>query len=209
MVTRRRTKILDVPVFGQRTAACGPTSLKAVCWYHGVRLSARRLAALCRLGGDGVDHEPLARAAVATGARVLTHASGTLAELGWFAAAGYPAIVGWWSLAPGDSHLDPSWTAAERRARDCGHYSVVCGVSREHIWLMDPQRELRGGRWRTVGRRRMATRDFLRVWYDTDTSRHVRVDRWYMVLHYGDEELSPPGRGEPSRATRRRRPCGT
>ena len=47
---------------------------------------------------------------------------------------------------------------------------------------MDPQwRENRKGRLVVVGYTWMSRSDFLRAWYDTDTPRYVRVNRWFMV----------------------------
>lgn len=174
---------LEVPVFGQRDSECGNTSLKAVLWFHGLRLSAQRLGRLVGVTEEGTDHAGLVRGALAAGAFAFERRNGTLAELAWFAGAGYPAIVGWWSREPGDAHLDPRWSLAERRARDCGHFSVVTEVTDRRVSLMDPQWQLRRRRWRVVGRTSMPRADFLAVWYDTDTPRYRRVDRWYLVVH--------------------------
>jgi ABC-type bacteriocin/lantibiotic exporter with double-glycine peptidase domain len=161
-------------VFRQREAECGNTALKAVCWYHSVRISARRLAELAGASESGIDHAPLVRAARATGAGVFVRSGGTLAELSWFIRQGYPILVGWWSLEPGARHFDPAWTRAQRAENDRGHYSVVTGVTDRYVWLMDP----------LVGHRKLGHRAFLEAWYDTDGPRYRRVDRWYMVIHY-------------------------
>lgn len=197
---------LAVPVFGQRASECGNTSLKAVLWFHGRRLSARRLGRLAGLRAQGIDHAGLVRAANLAGAWAFERAGGTLAELAWFAARGYPAIVGWWSREPGDPHFDPRWPLRERRARDCGHYSVVTALTRDRVELMDPQWHLVRRRWRVVGMTRMARADFLSVWYDTDTSRYRRVDRWYLVVNTGGLRFADrfPGTDHPPR--RRDRP---
>jgi hypothetical protein len=183
-VTIRSTVILDVPVFGQQEAECGSTSLKAVVWFHGRRLSAKRLRQLCRVTEEGVDHEALVLGAVATGATVYAKAKGTAAELRWFLVHGYPVIVGWWSMDPGDAHFDPKWSPQQRLDRDCGHFSVVYGMTKRHVLLMDPQWAPTAGRLRIVGRRRLPMDAFMGVWYDTDTKAYKKVERWYMVVNY-------------------------
>ena len=177
---------LEVPVFGQRASECGNTSLKAVLWFHGMRLSARRLGRMVGVSELGTDHHGLVRGALAAGARAFERTGGTVGELGWFARRGYPVIVGWWSREEGDAHFDPRWPLGERRARDCGHYSVVSGVTGRTVALVDPQWKLHRGRWRVVGRTRMPRAAFLAVWYDTDGPRYRRVDRWYLVVHRSD-----------------------
>jgi predicted double-glycine peptidase len=177
-------RALEVPVFGQQEGECGNTSLKAVLWFHGKRPSARLLGRLVGVNRDGTDHAGLIRGAAAAQASVFAKANGTLRELAWFVEHGYPVIVGWWSREPGDEHLDDAWPLRMRREKDCGHFSVVTNVDSDRVTLMDPQWDLRGGRWHVVGRRTMSRRDFLEVWYDTDTPRYRRVDRWYMVVHY-------------------------
>jgi predicted double-glycine peptidase len=182
---------LPVPVFGQRECECGNTSLKAVLWYHGKRFSARRLGRLAGVTSEGTDHAGLIRAAIWAGARsVFTKRGGTLAELRWLVRAGYPIIVGWWSRGPGDQHLDMSWPIHVRRERDCGHYSVVTDVTEDRVMMMDPQWHLRDGRWRVVGNCSMPRREFLEAWYDTDTYRYRRIDRWYMVVNFSGQHFA-------------------
>jgi hypothetical protein len=177
---------LEVPVFGQRASECGNTSLKAVLWFHGLRLSARRLGRMVGLSELGTDHGGLVRGALAAGARAFERTGGTPGELRWFARRGYPVIVGWWSREEDDAHFDPRWPLAERRARDCGHYSVVTGVTGRRVSLVDPQWRLRRGRRRVVGHTSMPRAAFLSVWYDTDGPRYRRIDRWYLVVHRSD-----------------------
>jgi hypothetical protein len=178
---------LEVPVFGQREAECGNTSLKAVCWFLGHRFSARHLGRLARLSDEGIDHEGLVEAARETGAQVVQHQGGSLADLRSALSKGLPPIVGWWSRDAHDREFDDQWSLPERRAYDCGHYSVVCGMDRTRIELMDPQWGYRRGSYGVIGRRWIPKREFLRMWYDTDTDRYVRIDRWSVVLWYPSE----------------------
>jgi hypothetical protein len=210
-LTARRID-LHVPVFGQREAECGNTSLKAVLWFLGNRISARRLRDLADVTDDGVDHAPLVAAARRAGAAVFERSGGTLAELRWFLTRGLPPIIGWWSQDVGDAPFDERWSLAERRARDCGHYSVVSGIESRRILLMDPQWHMRGARRRVVGRRWLAIEELDRAWYDTDTPAFRQVERWYMVAHDGKTRFAPvlgagadhpPLAGVPRRRARR------
>jgi ABC-type bacteriocin/lantibiotic exporter with double-glycine peptidase domain len=176
---------LPVRVFGQAEAQCGITSLKSVLQYLGQRVSAASLARLAGPMPDGIDHGALVDVARKSHFSVYARAGGTIRELRRFLELGLPPIVGWWSMDPGNEHYDPSWSVAERAKRDCGHYSVVCGVEAGRIELMDPQWMERRGQSRVVGRHWQDFRRFRRVWYDTDTYAYRRVDRWYMVVHRG------------------------
>jgi ABC-type bacteriocin/lantibiotic exporter with double-glycine peptidase domain len=174
---------LEVPVFGEREGECGNTALKAVSWYQGQRLSARRLGKLAHLTKDGIDHAHLVRGARRAGARTYGR-NGTLAQLRAALERGVPPIVGWWSQDPGDPDFDPKWPLIARKYLDCGHYSVVCGMGKRGILLMDPQWETKDCRLRVVGHRWMSRPHFLRVWYDTDTPRYRKVKRWFMVAEF-------------------------
>ena len=184
-MTRASTRSVRLPVreFGQAEALCGITSLKSVLWYLRRRVSARALARLAGPMPDGIDHEDLVEVARMAGFAVFARAGGTIGELRDFLMLGLPPIVGWWSMDPGDLDYDPSWSLAERRERDCGHYSVLCGFDVGRVQLMDPQWEERPGRLAVVGRRWMPTSRFRRVWYDTDTDAYRKVASWYMVVH--------------------------
>ncbi len=189
---------LELPIFRQQTGyECGNTSLKSVLWYLGRRRSAKYLRRLCRVRSDGVDHRRVVDAARKLGATVFTKQAGTIADLRWFLRRELPVIVGWWSrdLEAGDLHFCDGWTLAERKRHDCGHYSVVSGVSNRTVTLMDPQQELSRGHWRGVGNVSMSHRAFLDVWYDTDTDRYVKIDRWLMVVNFDGERFRDRVRG--------------
>lgn len=166
--------VLDVPAFRQREAECGNTSLKALFWHLGSRLSATRLKALARCNDEGTNHDGMIDAARAGGFEVEAGDRGSIALLRSYLRRGHPVIVGWWALERGDRHFRSSWTLEQRRALDCGHFSVVSGIDATRVRLMDPS--LGHHRWMPIG-------DFLRVWYDTDTDAYVLVKRWWMVAY--------------------------
>lgn len=199
---QRRPIELDVRPFGQPEAQCGNTSLRMVCWYHGLRRrpTIAELARLASATNDGIDHGNLVSAACKLGATVFSKAGGTLAELRWFLERGLPAIVGWWSMSAGDRHFDPGWTRAERRRRDCGHFSVVAGMTDRTVRIVDPQWRLRdNGRRAVVGKVDVPRARFLATWYDTDTAAFALVERWYMIVNFAGATFAdrvPGGRDE-------------
>lgn len=190
---------LRVPLFTQRAAECGNTSLKAVLAYHGCRVSAAHLGRLAGLTDEGIEHAGLVSAARRLGFATFERHGGTaaesVAELRFFLARGLPVLIGWWARAAGEPDLDPRWSLAQRRANDSGHFSVIDALdesrpSEPRLAMMDPDPLLRAGRWRAV-RRWLPLSTFLPLWYDTDTPRFLRVDRWYLVIHATDERFAP------------------
>lgn len=188
---RARRIELPVPVFTQREAECGNTSLKAVLWYLGRRLSATEVARRAGTTSEGTEHAGLVAAARGLGAAVFERRGGTVEELRWFLARRHPVLIGWWSLGEGELPFDPAWSLALRRANDCGHFSVVSGIDATRIAMMDPDPQLWRGRWRARARRWMPISDFRRAWYDTDTPSFRHVAAWYMVVHDSDERFAP------------------
>jgi hypothetical protein len=169
-----------------------------VCWYHGLRRhpTIRELARLANATIDGIDHGDLVRAACKLGATVFVKSGGKLGELRWFLDRGLPAIVGWWSMAEGDRPFDPRWGRAERRRRDCGHFSVVAGMTDRTVQIVDPQWYLRdNGHLAVVGKVDIPRARFLASWYDTDTPAFVRVKRWYMIINFSGMTFADRIRG--------------
>ena len=175
----RATHILNVPIIGQKTDfACGNTCLAAVLQYHRVFVSADKLAELAGTLETGTDHANLVDAAEKCGLSAYAE-SGTIDDLVAYLDRGLPVVVGWWSMDKGDKHYDASWTLEKREKRDCGHYSVLHGYTPTKLLFMDPQD---GGDGKTIGSCKKSDRDFLRVWYDTDTDDYHRVDNWFLVV---------------------------
>lgn len=132
-------KLLRVKAFQETPGWCGPASLKMVLAYYGVRKSERALA---RLSGatrtQGVEAPALAKVARKLGFSALIKDRATLADIKKYLKAGTPVIVDWFS-------------------HDDGHYSVVVGLTRDTIYLQDPE----------IGRlRTMDIKTFKRVWFD-------------------------------------------
>ena len=173
---------LHVPVIGQGSSfACGNTCLAAVVQYFGKPHSPAELAVLANTTKDGTDHAMLVAGAVATGATVFVKDKGTLDELATFVSCGLPVIVGWWSMDRGSEHFDTKWTLAQRKQRDCGHFSVIRGTTPAGFLFMDPQDDDDD---HTIGYCEKSATELEPLWYDTDGPAYEKVSRWYMVLNY-------------------------
>lgn len=183
--------ILPVPVVGQRTASeCGNTVLTAMVQYFGRFYDSRDMGHLCTTDEDGTNHASLIECAQRTGAYVFEKAKGTLEEVEQFIRYGLPVAIGWWSLDDDKyQHYDPflDLSGQERLAarveRDASHFSVLRGISETSLHFMDPQA---GDDFRTIGYCEWRIRDFMPLWYDTDTAAYDRVDGWYFAITYGD-----------------------
>jgi ATP-binding cassette subfamily B protein len=135
--------------FKQSRAMCGPACLKIVFAYFGRQIPEKQIAKACRTSSrSGTTGTNLMKGAKQFGfdAKVLDRSNfRTIAK--WLR-RGVPVIVDWMSTDtnPGDRH-----------PMACGHYSVVCGLDKNHIILQDPG---------IGGRRRLSREAFLKVWFD-------------------------------------------
>jgi len=122
--------------------------LRIVCAYFGLGVSESKAARLCRASvTTGTTGRNLARAARELGFAATIVDGASFRDLERWLHRGVPVIVDWMSTVNSEPR---------QSAMACGHYSVVCGLGREHILLQDP----------AVGRRRIARRTFLKVWFD-------------------------------------------
>jgi ABC-type bacteriocin/lantibiotic exporter with double-glycine peptidase domain len=145
------TGAISLPVrpFKQSRALCGPACLKMILAYFGHRVSEKSIAKLCRTSTvTGTTGANLVRAAHRLGlvARIVDRAN--FATIERWLARGAPVIVDWMSVLRAHG---------SRQQWACGHYSVVYGINKTHLWLQDP----------AIGRARtMSRRHFLNVWFD-------------------------------------------
>ena len=178
-LAKRHVRPLKMRSHLQKTGFCGPASLK-ICFSHfGREYDEDYLGKLCRTTASrGTDHADMIRCAKSLGAKVCSGSDGTFRELRRLVLRErLPVIVGWYS--PTDrrkSRFDP------RRDEIEDHFSVVYHVSATHVYLMDPEEK--------TGRRRMTIGKFMKLWWDTDGPRDVRVDRWFMVMNFEKRTLS-------------------
>jgi predicted double-glycine peptidase len=140
---------LAIGSFKQTRAMCGPACLKIVFAYFGKRVSEKQIAKACRSTlASGTTGAHLVRGAKKFGftGQVFDHSN--FKGIAKWLRGGVPVIVDWMSTVP---------IRASRHAMACGHYSVVCGLEKDHIVLQDPA---------IGGRRRVRRKAFLNVWFD-------------------------------------------
>ncbi|HOF50408.1 MAG TPA: C39 family peptidase [Candidatus Colwellbacteria bacterium] len=128
---------------------CGPASLKMVLDYYGIKKSESDLARLCRAyKTNGVEAEDIKRAAEGLGLKVVIKNKANFSDIRKYLDKGIPVIVDWFTRGRNDY---PDSEVAD------GHYSVVVGLDKKHIYLQDPE----------IGKIRKIKRDdFLKVWFD-------------------------------------------
>lgn len=132
--------MLKVKHFRETPGFCGPASLKMVLDYYGVSLSEAKIAKLTGFTmKKGTSKEDLIRAAKKLGFKAFSKENSSFADIKKFIRKKIPVIVDWFS-------------------EDDGHYSVVIGIDKRSITLMDPQLD--------EGKIKFSLSDFYRVWFD-------------------------------------------
>jgi predicted double-glycine peptidase len=175
--TKRRAAHDNGPLvmtpFRQRPGYCAPACIKIVCSHFGREYDEHFLGTLCgTTSAEGTYHADLVRVAKMLGANVRAGANGTVADLRrLILKERLPVIVGWYSPSnPRKWKFDPYKDPLD------DHFSVVYHLTRTHVFMMDP--ELNNGR------RKIRIARFLKLWWDTDTPRNGRVNRWYLAMRF-------------------------
>ena len=131
--------ILPVPSYRNTPGYCGPSCLRMIFAYHGIRTSEVAIARVARATrAHGASEKQIAAAARHYGFHAQVKDHSTLKDLAKHLKSGHPVIVDWFSI-------------------DEGHYSVVIGMDRTHVLLRDPQR---------IGLTRIKKQVFKKVWFD-------------------------------------------
>ena len=158
--------MLEVPIYRQQEAFCGPAVFRSVLAYYGVRKSQKEANVLCKTTFTaGTSERKLASAFRKLGFHTVVKEKGTWEILNEYVnRKKIPVVVGWFSVS--DSH-----------------YSVVAGLTKRHIWLIDPEH-------RTP--RKLSWPRFNHLWfspkfdyakYPNDVLKHSKDVRlqWYLV----------------------------
>ncbi len=128
---------------------CGPASLKIIFGFYGLDKSERELARLCKVDSElGVNDETLKAVAQSFGFKVEIKNENSFEDIALWLEKGVPVIVDWFTRGRSDYSSE---------AVADGHYSVVCGLDDEYIYLQDPE---------IGGRRKLKRDDFMTVWFD-------------------------------------------
>ncbi len=143
--------MLDVRPYQETLYAsmCGPGSLKIVLDYYGIKKEEKELAQMCGTRADlGTDDQGLKKAAEALGFKVEIKNESSFEEIEEWLEKGVPVIVDWFTRGRTDY--------SDEDVPD-GHYSVVCGLDDDNIYLQDPE----------IGKiRKLDKEDFMTVWFD-------------------------------------------
>lgn len=146
--------LLNTPHFQEtlNAAMCGPAALKIVLDYFDTPMTEKELAKLCGTKkGFGTTGKQMVAAAKLLGFKAIEKRNASFKDIERCLRRGVPPIVNWFT--PG------RWEAVKKGAVPDGHNSVVCGLTRTHIVLEDPE----------LGtRRRIEKKEFMRVWFDFD-----------------------------------------
>ncbi len=143
--------MLKIKPFQETLSAgmCGPASLKILLSYYGVEKDEKELAELCGTKKDlGTDDQGIKKAAESLGFKVKIKNNSSFRDIERWLDKSVPIIVNWFTRGRVD------YTDAD--VSD-GHYSVVCGLDDENIYLQDPE---------TGSMRKLDKEDFMTVWFD-------------------------------------------
>jgi len=142
--------------FRQTPGLCGPASLKILLSHYGADFSEKELTQLCDATAEsGTDHADLMAALGVFGFRVTSKVNAKIEDIRSYLLRDIPVVVGWWST-------------------DEDHFSVVYDLDDRSIFMMDPELD--------EGIRKMPIKDFEKVWYDFDTPKNKRVNRWMLAI---------------------------
>jgi len=149
------------PFFQKEPWSCGPVALKIVLDYFKVKKTEKELIKLCETTPRwGTPPKKLVRVLKNLGFEVKYSEWGNFRRLNYFInKKNLPVIISWFK-------------------EDDGHYSVVCRLEKEFIWLADP----------AIGKiRKMPWKKFLRVWFDFEGDYLKRKKslflRWWLVAY--------------------------
>lgn len=143
--------MLNVKPFQETLNAsmCGPASLKIVLSYYGIEKSEEELARLCKTDDElGTNDDGISEVAKNFGFNVEIKNNSNLNDIEDWLQKDVPVIVNWFTRGRID------YTDSD--VAD-GHYSVVCGMDDEYIYLQDPE---------IGGIRKLEKEDFMTVWFD-------------------------------------------
>lgn len=180
---KNNSRPLKIKAFEQhKDDLCGPAALRTAANYFNKKYAEKEMSELCGTKlPDGTEHIGLIRGAKAIGAAVFTKNGGTLDEIRNFVHKHrLPVIVGWWS---GPDHTREE--VLNNIELDEGHFSVIYHISSRYIYLLDPEME--------GGKRKISLKKFLHKWWDLDTPKYIRSDRWFMVINFQKKTFKIPG----------------
>ena len=168
-------KMLKIKPFRDTPNAsmCGPASLKILLSYYGVNKTEKELAKMCGTKKDlGTSIQGIKKAAESLGFKVKIKNNSNFEDIKKWLDKKIPIIVDWFT----DGRTEVMVSG--------GHYSVVCGLDNENIYLQDPE----------LGKiRKMDKDDFMTVWFDF-TGKNIKRDE--VIIRQIAAIYKAPGLGE-------------
>jgi predicted double-glycine peptidase len=153
--------------YRQTPGYCGPASLRIALTKFGKNYSEDELAVLCKSTRDGgTNHADLISALKEIGMETKSGYNGAVSDLKMAITYG-SVIVGWWKPA----HYPP------HDEEECDHFSVVCDVTSDFVYMLDPEYEGEG----KVVELLIPIKEFEELWYDFDEN-GIKCERWYLII---------------------------
>lgn len=155
--------LLNVGTYRQKYPwSCGPSALKIVLDSFGRRVSEKKLIQLAGSHPkNGTPPENLCFAAKTLGYRTFQQTNASVADIEMFLNAGVPVIVVYQGFGKPEGYKE-------------GHYTVIYGASRTHLYRSDPSTD--------AGYMRPLLKDkFLMRWHDKDAEKN-KYEHWLMVV---------------------------
>ena len=136
--------MIKLKIFEQtKTGYCGPAALRTILNFYGFKISEQGLGRKSGTSArEGASPESLIGAVKSLGWHGFWKENSTIGDIRYFLKKRKPVLVDWFSLY--GEHYE-------------GHYSVIIGIDRQHIYLADPE----------IGRaRKILIEAFKKVWFD-------------------------------------------
>ena len=131
--------MLKLKQFEQSHNFCGPTSLRSVFDYFGIKKTEKEIAKLAGATvNKGTTVQGMLEAARKLGFKAWSKDMADFTDIAKLLKRGFPVIVDWFH-------------------NDDGHYSVIVGLTKKHVILMNP----RFGTFEKIDRV-----TFKRIWFD-------------------------------------------
>lgn len=161
---KEKSGLLEMTAYRQSAPGfCGAAALRILLSYFGIKKSEEEIAALCKTTEEhGTHPSDLKKAVRKLGFSVIARQYGYYKILdGYINKRKIPVLVDWWKV-------------------DDGHYSVICGLNRKFVWIIDPRID----RTRII---KMSWVTFQRVWRDHEgnvlRSKKDEYLRWWLAAY--------------------------
>jgi ABC-type bacteriocin/lantibiotic exporter with double-glycine peptidase domain len=133
--------MLKIKLFQQTKGFCGPSSLRMILGFYGIKKTEKEVAGIIGETREGCSTDKVVSAIKKLGFKVEYKVGSSIAELQKITDKGIPVII-YWTRHGG------------------GHFSVVYGVKNNRVYIADP---------RLKRKTSLDVKTFLPIWDDPDT----------------------------------------